>query len=74
MENKDKKFAVPKRNIIWILTGFAVMVLGFILLAGGGSDDPAQFSEAIFNFRRLVLAPIVIILGIIVIIVAILRR
>ncbi len=74
MEEKNKNFALPKKNITLIIIGFAIMVIGFILLGGGGSSDPDVFSPAIFSARRLTVAPIVIILGIIVIIVAIMRR
>ena len=47
------------------------MVSGYILMSGGGSDDPQVFNYAMFDFRRLVVAPIVIILGIVIEIVAI---
>lgn len=74
LESKENNFAVPKKNVAWILLGFGIMVLGFILLAGGGSSDPDVFSPAIFSARRLVVAPIVIVVGIIVIIAAIMRK
>lgn len=57
------KFALPKRNIILILIGLGIIVLGYILLSGGGSDDPNVFNYGMFNFRRLVLAPILIVAG-----------
>lgn len=47
-----------------LVIGFIVMVAGYILMIGGGSDDPAVFNEAMFDFRRLVLAPLVILAGI----------
>lgn len=62
----DKGFAMPKKNILYIIAGFAVMLVGYALMAGGGSDDPNVFNEEMFSFRRIVLAPIVIIAGIIV--------
>ena len=43
--------------------GLAVMALGFILMSGGGSDDPNVFSDAIFSWRRIRLAPALIIIG-----------
>ena len=46
-----------------MIVGFLVMVAGYLLLCGGGSQDPSAFSPEIFSFRRLVLAPIVIIAG-----------
>ena len=57
-----------------MLVGLALMVLGYILMTGGGSSDPQVFNYAMFDFRRLVLAPVSIVAGIIVIIVAIIRE
>lgn len=56
--------AVTNRGLWLLLIGFLVMVAGYIIMIGGGSDDPAVFNEAMFDFRRLVLAPIVILAGI----------
>ena len=47
-----------------LVIGFIVMAVGYIIMTGGGSDDPAVFNEAMFDFRRLVLAPLVILAGI----------
>ena len=57
-----------------MLVGLALMVLGYILMTGGGSSVPQVFNYAMFDFRRLVLAPVSIVAGIIVIIVAIIRK
>ena len=57
-----------------MLAGVLVLVAGFILLSGGGSDDPQVFNYAMFDARRLVAAPIVIIAGIVVVIIAIMGR
>lgn len=46
-----------------MLVGIAFIGLGFILMAGGGSDDPEVFNEAIYNFRRIRLAPTLVIIG-----------
>ena len=70
----EKDFAIPYRNILYIIAGFAVMVLGYLLMAGGGSDDPQVFNEAMFSFRRIVLAPVLILIGIVGVIVAIMHR
>lgn len=67
----DSKFALPYKNILYIIIGFAVMVLGYVLMAGGGSDDPNVFNMEMFSFRRTVLAPIVILAGMVEIIWAI---
>ena len=66
-------FSLPSNNVKVIATGLLVMVLGFILMLGGGSSDPSVFNPEMFNTRRLVIAPLVIIAGIVVIIVAIMR-
>jgi hypothetical protein len=46
-----------------LLVGIAVIALGFLLMSGGGSDDPTVFSEEIFNFRRIRLAPTTVLIG-----------
>ena len=58
------KMAVTTRGLWLLLIGFLVMVAGYIIMIGGGSDDPAVFNEAMFDFRRLVLAPVVMLAGI----------
>jgi uncharacterized membrane protein len=57
-------FAVSKKNILLILIGFGIMVLGYILMVGGGSDDPNVFNYDMFSARRIIVAPIVILIGI----------
>lgn len=74
MGKNTDKIAVTSRGLKLMICGLLVMAAGFILLAGGGSDDPQVFNDAIFNFRRLVAAPIVIVAGIVVEVVAIMRR
>lgn len=56
--------AMTPKGLWMLVIGFIVMVLGYILMIGGGSDDPAVFNEAMFDFRRLVLSPLVILAGI----------
>ena len=63
--------AITPKGLKFLLVGLLVMVSGYILMTGGGSDDPQVFNEAMFDFRRLVAAPVVIVLGIIIEIVAI---
>ena len=70
MENKEKMAMTPK-GLKYLLVGLLVMVSGYILMSGGGSDDPEVFNYAMFDFRRIVAAPIVIILGIVIEVVAI---
>lgn len=58
-----KEFVFRKKNYIAMIIGLAVIALGFILMAGGGSDDPNVFSEEIYSFRRIRLAPTLVLLG-----------
>lgn len=71
---EDEKFALGRANYKFMLIGIAVVLLGFILMIGGGSDDPKEFSDAIFSFRRITLAPIVSLIGYAIIFYAILRK
>jgi len=61
------------KGVEYLLIGLLVMVSGFILMMGGGSDDPAVFNYAMFDFQRLVAAPLVILAGIAIEIIAIVR-
>ena len=65
MDNKNKE-AMPLtlKGTAILAAGLLLMVLGYVLMTGGGSDDPQVFNEAMFDFRRLVLAPVVILAGI----------
>ena len=66
-------FSLPSRNVKIIGIGLLVMVLGFVLMIGGGSSDPNVFNPEMFNFRRLTLAPVLIVAGVVVIIVGIMK-
>jgi membrane-bound ClpP family serine protease len=61
--NDNPKFPLGPENYKLMAIGFGIIVIGFILLAGGGSDDPEVFNPAIFNFRRVTLAPMVLLFG-----------
>lgn len=63
--NKDQKqdFLFEKINYKILLTGIGVIALGFILMSGGGSDDPNVFNDSVFDFRRIKLAPTVVLIG-----------
>jgi hypothetical protein len=65
------KMAITPKGLRLMIAGVLVMIAGYILLSGGGSKDPQVFNYAMFDFRRLVAAPIVIIAGIIVEVIAI---
>ena len=70
---ENPKMAITPKGLRYLLIGLIVMVSGYILMTGGGSDDPEGFNYAMFDFRRMVAAPLVIILGIVIEIVAIMR-
>lgn len=70
----DNGFAMTPRRVRLMVVGLVVLVAGFILLAGGGVEDPKVFNYDMFDFQRLVLAPIVMVCGIIIELVAILRK
>ncbi len=73
----DKKmfdFAFGRKNYILMIAGIVILGIGYLLMTGGGSDDPSKFSYDLFNTRRLVIAPLVILAGIIVEIVAIMKK
>jgi len=57
-------FALAKENYIYLIIGFAIIILGFLLMMGGKSDDPKVFNaRELFSFRRITLAPIVVVAG-----------
>lgn len=62
-EDREARMPLGKKNYVLILIGLAVIVIGFVLMAGGGSDDPAVFNNEMFGFRRITLAPIVVVAG-----------
>ena len=71
----NENFALAKENYILLVIGFAIIVLGFILMIGGKSEDPNIFNEEeIFSFRRITLAPIVVLAGFIFEIWAIMKK
>lgn len=68
------EFAFGKENYRLMLIGLAIIVIGFLLMVGGGSDDPNKFNPEIFSFRRITLAPILILTGYVIEIFAIMKR
>ena len=62
-QNPEQEFLFGKRNYLIMLIGIAVIALGFILMAGGGSDDPNVFNPEIYGWRRIRLAPTLVIIG-----------
>ncbi|HEY6142909.1 MAG TPA: DUF3098 domain-containing protein [Flavobacterium sp.] len=76
MKNEEQKheFLFEKVNYKILLIGIAVIALGFILMSGGGSDNPNVFNEDIFSFRRIRLAPTTVLIGFGITIYAILKN
>jgi hypothetical protein len=72
MENNEK-MPITRKGLKCLFIGLVVMVAGYLLMTGGGSDNPEVFNQDMFDFRRLVAAPTVIILGIIIEVVAIMK-
>ncbi|MDG5799346.1 DUF3098 domain-containing protein [Marinilabiliaceae bacterium ANBcel2] len=73
---KKKKFemALHKENYILLIISFAIIVIGFLLMIGGGSDDPNVFDESVYGFRRVTLAPMISLFGFVFAIYAILKK
>lgn len=72
-EASKNDFIFGKENYKWLFIGLGCIALGFILMAGGGSDDPNVYNDAIFSWRRIRLAPTVVLIGFGVLVYAILR-
>ncbi|MFN5415867.1 MAG: DUF3098 domain-containing protein [Flavobacteriia bacterium] len=68
-------FAFQKENYKWLIIGLVINVIGFVLMIGGGSDDPTKFDgKELFSPVRLTVAPILIIAGYVVMIYAIMKK
>ena len=64
-----------KANLRWMIIGAVVMLVGFLLMAGGRSEDPNVFNEdAVYGFRRITIAPIIILAGLVIEIIAIFKQ
>ncbi|GGG39073.1 DUF3098 domain-containing protein [Bizionia arctica] len=62
-EHLNDDFIFGKKNYKFMLIGLACIAVGFVLMSGGGSDDPNVFSPDIFSFRRIRLAPTLVLIG-----------
>ena len=67
-------FAFQRSNYQWLIAGIGLLIVGYILMSGGAAEEPTAFSEEIFNFRRITLAPIVVLGGYGTLFYAILKR
>ncbi|MBN2482117.1 MAG: DUF3098 domain-containing protein [Bacteroidales bacterium] len=64
IEPENAGFALAKENYIYLVIGFVIIVIGFLLMIGGKSNDPNVFNaDEIFSFRRITLAPFIVLLG-----------
>lgn len=73
-QSGNEQMPFGRDNYLWVVIGLAFLLLGFLLMIGGGSDDPDVFNEAIFNFRRLTLAPVLVLVGFVIQIYAIMKK
>ena len=73
-QQEDTRMPLTRRNYVLLAIGFAVILVGFILMAGGGSDSPDEFNYAMFSWRRITLAPSLVIGGFVIEIYAIMKR
>jgi len=74
MKDDKQEFLFDKINYKILFIGIGVIALGFILMSGGGSDDPNIYSDAIFDFRRIRLEPTTVLIGFGITIYAILKN
>ncbi|MCK9627764.1 MAG: DUF3098 domain-containing protein [Bacteroidales bacterium] len=64
-KEEQGKFAIPYKNIIFVIAGVMLMLIGYALMTGGGTTDPSVFTgEEMFSFRRIVLSPLLILAGV----------
>ncbi|MBE6181507.1 MAG: DUF3098 domain-containing protein [Rikenellaceae bacterium] len=73
-EQEDPRLPLSRRNYLLLVIGFGIILLGFLLMAGGGSDSPDEFNYAMFSWRRITLAPILVVGGFAVEVYAIMKR
>lgn len=71
---QEEHFTLDRSNYLFLAIGFVIIIIGFLLMVGGKSEDPAVFSEDIFSFRRITLAPIIVLAGFVFEIWAIMRK
>jgi hypothetical protein len=77
MAKKEKQvvdFPFGKENYMWMLIGIALIFLGFVLMSGGGSEDPTVWDPAVLSARRITIAPIIVMAGFVVEIYAIVKK
>ena len=73
-KNRNKKFLFYSNNYKLLLISIFILLVGFFLMSGGGSSDPSEFNPEIYNFRRIRLAPTLVIIGFLFSIFSILKK
>lgn len=74
IEQEKPDFPLQKENYILLIIGFVIIIIGFLLMIGGKADNPNEFNPEIFSFRRITLAPIIVLAGFIFEIWAIMKK
>ena len=74
MKQEKRKMVFGKKNYQLMLLGLIFIILGFFLMSGGGSEDPNIFNDEIYNFRRIRVAPILVVVGFIIEVYAIMKN
>ena len=75
MEKKQDAILFDKKNFMWMMIGGAIVILGLILMSGGKTQDPKQFDyNEVYSFRRITIAPFVVIIGLLIEVYAIMRK
>lgn len=74
-ESKSDDFALSRKNYRLFVIGLVILIIGYVLMIGGGSDDPNVFKyDELFSFRRITLSPIVILAGFVTIAISIVKK
>ena len=73
-KNRNKRFLFGSKNYKLLLISIVILLIGFFLMSGGGSNDPTKFNSEIYNFRRIRLAPTLVIIGFLFSIFSILKK
>ena len=74
MKKEKRKMVFGKKNYKLMLLGLIFITVGFFLMSGGGSEDPNIFNDEIYNFRRIRVAPILVVFGFIIEVYAIMKN
>jgi hypothetical protein len=62
-QEKKPDFPLQKENYILLITGFVIIIIGFLLMIGGKAENPNEFNPEVFSFRRITLAPVMVLFG-----------